>query len=377
MTIKHRMIRIVSGQSAILALQPGLAELARQCGQSGEVDNLAFFLNTPGALLKTPLLACGLGRDGGLQSAVLLYQYRFGPFGLRIFTTADATGRRNVIAAPADREAVSAAAARQLLRQGAHAVHVAFSRSHWSDEHREPADSTPHGRAISQIFHRGSGGPERPCRGRWALCEHEMRVYLPLAATLDGTLAGIGQRTRSNLRYYRKRAEADLGSTFIPEARLTREEFIAFDRRCHYPVGEKNAGWRYDSISRICSPFLSGIKGKDGEWLALVGGRRQSGLAEIDWQMNRDDLPRYSLGTVLRAYLIEHEIALGSKRLYVEGGTPHAIGLSFAAEQVAEFTVLRESTYARLVMRFGPKLAPAPNYLVQMLTQKDLTWHPF
>ena len=370
-------IRIVVGRREILALQSSLAQLAERCGQEGEVDNLDYFLSTPGALLKTPWLVCHWDQSGKLQGAVLLHQYRLGSLGLRVFTTADATGRRNVLATPADREGVSALAAKHLLRQGAHAVHIAFSRSHQSDGRHEPLDSASYGQAVRNVFEKELADAGELRGGSWALSEREYRVYLPLAATYNDTLARIGQRTRSNLRYYRRRAEADLGSVFIARARLTRQEFISFDRRCHYPVGDKNAGWRYDSMSRTTSPFLSGVKGRDGDWLALVGGRRQGGLAEIDWQMNRGDLPTYSLGTVLRAYLIEHEITLGSKRLYVEGGTPQAIGLSFAAEQVAEFTVIRNSVYGRLVMRFGPKLAPARNYLAQMLAQVDLSWHPF
>ncbi|MDQ2834241.1 MAG: hypothetical protein M3Y50_10940 [Acidobacteriota bacterium] len=52
--------------------------------------------------------------------------------------------------------------------------------------------------------------------------------------------------------------------------------------------------------------------------------------------MNRSSVAQYSIGTVSRSYLIEHEIALGMKRLFFEGGTPHTIRHSFVPETAVD-----------------------------------------
>jgi hypothetical protein len=119
---------------------------------------------------------------------------------------------------------------------------------------------------------------------------------------------------------------------------------------------------------------LRGIRDREGRWLSLVGLRRQNRFAEIDWQMNRADLPAHSLATVLRSYLIEHEIAQGSTRLYIEGGTPQPIIRSFAKRRIAELTVRRDSWYVRLLERFASVVFPPKNYVGQTLINPDLHW---
>ena len=169
---------------------------------------------------------------------------------------------------------------------------------------------------------------------RWALRKRSIPGYLPLSTTFDATLAKIGQRTRSNLRYYRRRAEADLGCMFMPRIEVAREEALHFNRQCMYAVPAAVAGWRYDSLQDLKEPVFMGIKDREGRWLSLLGGRRYGDRSEILWQMNRSGHAASSLGTVMRSYYIEHEIARGSRRMYIEGGTPHPIKFSFVPEEV-------------------------------------------
>src|SRR5579859_902804 len=71
---------------------------------------------------------------------------------------------------------------------------------------------------------------------RWAWRERTTPDYLELKETFDETLAKIGTRTRRNMRYYRKRAEVELGCVFLPEVRIGRQEFLDFNRECMYAV---------------------------------------------------------------------------------------------------------------------------------------------
>ena len=368
-------LRLLRGSPAILAVQPMLADLAAQCDQAGEADNLAYFLSTPDALKKTPyLLLIGASRHRP-AGAVLLFEYRFGPLATRVFSTADISGRRSVLARPELRAETAALAARTLIQRGAQVVHVTFSETHsGAGQKRDPPAELSS--AESQIaLELGAGKGLLP--REWTFAHRDVPTYLALHETYDKTLAAIGKRTRTHLRYYRRRSELDLGATFVPEVKLTLEEFLAFNRECMYAVPQELAAWRFRSLSTVAGGALRGVHDGLGRWLSMVGLRRQNGFAEIDWQMNRDALPTYSLSTVMRSYLIEHEVAQGSTRLYFEGGTWQPIVHSFTNERLGELSMRRRSLYSRLLTRFASRVFPSRNYLGQTLSNPEIRWTRF
>ncbi len=368
-------LRVLRGRHAILALQPVLADLAARCDLAGEADNLAYFLSTPEALKKTPYLLLAGDSEHRPASAVLVFEHRLGLLASRVFTTADISGRRSVLAAPEHRAQTAAFAARTLLERSAHMVHITFSETHSGARLAHPeSDSQRTAEAQIALELRPTGGRSRR---EWTFAEREIPLYLPLRETYDQTLARIGKRTRTHLRYYRRRSELDLGATFVPDARLTLKEFLAFNRECMYAVPKELAAWRYCSFAKLSGGVLRGVRDDQGRWLSLVGMRRQNQFAEIDWQMNRNALPTYSLSTVMRSYLIEHEIAEGSTRLYFEGGTWQPIVHSFANERLGELSVRRGSRYARLLARYAHRVFPRRNHLGQTLANRDISWKAF
>jgi len=187
-------------------------------------------------------------------------------------------------------------------------------------------------------------------------------------------LARIGAKTRANLRYYRRRCDRELGAEFVPDADVSRSEFLAFNRDCTYDVSDELATFRYESLRAHQNQSLHGVRSCNGRWLSLIGVRHHNGFVEVDWQMNRADLPNLSLSTVMRSFLIEHEISVGSTRLYIEGGTPHSIARSFLKQRIGELTVVRNSYYVRLLERFAPIIFPPKNYVGQTLTDPELRW---
>jgi len=217
-----------------------------------------------------------------------------------------------------------------------------------------------------------------PARGkgvaRWALRERAVPSYLPLLGTFDATLAKIGQRTRSNLRYYRRRAESRLGCVFVPQAEVSREELLAFNLECTYAKPAEVAGWLYDSLKDLSEPVFMGVRHGDGRWLSLLGGRRYDDRTEILWQMNREGFAEHSLSTVMRAYFIEHEIARGSRRLYIEGGTPQPIKFSFVKEKVIDFVVVRRTPAAKLMWMIAQRFVSSENELLHVLGADGLEW---
>jgi len=363
----------------VLAAQPMLLELARRCGQPGSADNLEYFLSWAAALRKTPYLVL-IAADpsasdeetnmavDGMSGAVLLFEYRLLGWGMGVFRPEDPTGRRCVIAPPDQRASVTAQACRALLARGAQIVYTAFLH-----ETPDPAIVPTLEATLAAFAH----GPDLcPSRDRylWSVRQQETPNYLPLAATFDETLNRMSQKTRYNLRYYRRRAERDLGCSFEPEVRITLEDLLAFNRACSFPVPDDLVEWRHRILPSVGGGFLSGIRDGDGQWLALVCGRRNGEILEVDWQANRVDLPGQSLSVVARSCLIEHAIAQGCTRMYMEGGTDHPIRRSFAEATVTEFTVMRRSLYARLIRRLAPRITPSWNRLAQIVSDPTVNW---
>jgi hypothetical protein len=185
----------------------------------------------------------------------------------------------------------------------------------------------------------------------------------------------MGARTRNHLRYYRKRAQQQLGAEFVPDAKISRADFLALNRISAYAVPDDVAGWRYDSLSGLRSPLLYGLRDRDGRWLSLIGGRHSDGNMEMYWQINRDDMPSQSLSTAMRAFLIEHEVMKGTRRMYVEGGTTHSMSHAFVPEKATDLIVLRQTPLGRVIPALLRRFLPPENMLLKIFADKDLAWN--
>ena len=366
--------RIVTGIDAIVELQPALFELSLRYGQRGTVDHLEYFLSFEDAAKKTPYLvligkgvADAQGSAGVLLGAVLVHEYRALGIGTRIFATDDTSGRRTMVAPPDRRMMFAKAAAEALLLGGARLAVVSFLETSPEKENGEPVRASSHGRP-------------------WLMTTRRrlIRSHLPLASSMEATLATLGQHTRRNLRYYRRKAEAELGCVYFKEVVIGRAEFLAFNRECTYAVTDERAAWRFASVAKVPGMRLHGIKDNQGRWLSILCARSYYDVVEIDWQMNRDGMPNFSLSTVLRSYFMEYEIAQGTQKMFMEGGTPHPMRLSFAMHLVRDLAVANNRWAVPAVQRAAPVLwkllnryLPKSNFLLQMLTGEPLQWRPW
>jgi len=386
----HAECLIVSGMDAILEFQPQLAVLAGKCGQAGSADHLAYFLLDPQGKRKIPHLLFfrntfgtpGVTRKGELGAAVILFEYDW-MIKSRVFGSFDWTGRRNVLAPAGRRAEIAARAARCLLDKGAHVAHVSFCED-YSDsdgpvensvdlEGASTAVTSEHPHYDADLINR-EVTPAMRGAGIWTAIARSVPLYLRIYPTFDATLAGIGKKTRRNLRHYRRRCEAELGSRFVPEAVISLAEFLTLNSLCTFQVSEERARWRYQALQDVPGHFLRGVVDREGQWLCLLGGRRYGSFVEIDWQMNHADRPQYSLSTVMRAYLLEHESSLGSTRLFLEGGTPSSIDRSFLKATAQDLVAKGSSPSHRLVQWLYSCLLPSNNYLRQILLNPQLDW---
>ena len=369
-TISAATIHTVRGCGSILRLQRVLADLSMKCGQPGVMDDVGYFLSKPGTLRrvphlllfsKAPVLDLERVTADDLLGAVLLYRYMVLGCGIGMFSTNDRSGRGTLVAPAALRSTLAEMATRSLMDRGVFAVLISF-RDGDTGNPKEGSDK-------SQPF---GGSTVNDKTARWVWRQREMADYLPLEETFDGTLAKIGTRTRRNMRYYRKRAEAELGCVFLPEVQISKREFLDFNRECMYAVPAKVASWRYQSLENLETPLFMGIKDRGGRWLSLLGGRRHHDGTEILWQMNRSGLSAYSLSIVMRSYFMEHEIARGMTKLYMEGGTAHPMRFSFVNDKVTDLVVVRRSRLGLVVPTLAHLFIKPDNDLALMLLDKSL-----
>jgi hypothetical protein len=364
-TTSAATLHTVCGCDSILRLQRVLADLSVKCGQPGVMDDVGYFLSKPGTLRrvphlllfsKAPVLDLEKVTADDVLGAVLLYRYMVLGCGIGMFSTNDRSGRGTLVGPAALRSTLAEMATRSLMERGAFAVLISFRDGDTGSDKTQPFG--------------GSTANDKTARWMWR--RREMPDYLPLEDTFDGTLAKIGTRTRRNMRYYRKRAEAELGCVFLPEIQINKREFLDFNRECMYAVPGKVASWRYQSLEDLETPLFMGIKDKGGRWLSLLGGRRHHDGTEILWQMNRSGLSPYSLSIVMRSYFMEHEIAHGMTKLYMEGGTAHPMRFSFVNDRVTDLVVVRRSRLGLVVPTLANLLIKPDNDLALMLLDKSL-----
>lgn len=348
-------MHVVCGRQGVLALQPLLQNLSRQTGQVGAMDWLYHFINSPDSLEKTPYLVLA-GDDRSLIGALLLYEYRFAGVGTRVFATDDILGTRTIVAPDHLRIAIAEAAVRHLMRDGAVMALASIDTS------IAPPAQEKHPDAPYSTAFRTRTAPR----------------YLELQSTIEATLARMGDDTRRNFRRYRRRAETELGAEFLPHVTITRQEYFDLNRASTNPAPGDVACWRHELFEQSRTDdrvLLCGLRGRDGQWLSLVGGRRNGTTTEIDRQLNRAGLPHSSLCTAMRAFLLEHEIARGTKRLVFEGGTPHPMRFAFTPGQTVDLLAIRRhSARAWLLRHFADRIFPQKNFLRAAL--KDFSSDP-
>jgi hypothetical protein len=131
---------------------------------------------------------------------------------------------------------------------------------------------------------------------------------------------------------------------------------------------------RYRTTKSMDGFFCVGLRGPSGQWISLLGGRRHHRVTEVDWQMNRGGLAKHSVGTVIRSYLIEHEISVGMQKLFFEGSTPHSMRHSFLSEEAMDIVVMNRSLPVFLLRSMARWLRPEKNFLLQTLMSPAVKW---
>lgn len=149
--------------------------------------------------------------------------------------------------------------------------------------------------------------------------QQEHRDLLPLGASADAFLGGLGRRTRRNVRQSARNA-AMFGLDFTFEERGAPLEIDAeiaglAARNRPFPVAVGNVAIFEQMLSHRPSTFESRVMDADGRLLSLCRGFTQGRTAYLVYQMNDPAIPGFSLAAFHDFKLIEKLIALGATEL--------------------------------------------------------------
>lgn len=336
-------VRIVRGREKVLELGRSLDELCVQCEQPGALDHLDYHFSLPGFSRKRPTMVVVETITGaGVRpvAAVLTYEYQVVGVGTGVYAADFKGGARAVVAPRSLRPRAVFAAADALLKQRGLLIQLSYVG--------EDSPSRLAGLAQTSL--------------RWASRVRNSAGYIPMEQDLEGTLSKLGKRTRRNLRYYRKLAEAELGAFLVVSPAISPQEFLDFNRATDYAVPDEQARARFAKLQQNPAPLFLGLRSAQGEWLSLIGGYFKGPDAMVEWQLNRSDLAPYSLCTTMRAHLLEYVVGRHCRRAYFIGGTTHSMMNSMTHERIVDVVVSRPGVPEWLVNRIAAADPDLPQY---------------
>ena len=371
-------VRMAVGASDVLEYQQLLQELAHRFGQPATMHGVEHFLRGAGRgmtpyllfVLADPHAPIPLTADN-ILGAALLHEFCLLGIGSGVFVTEGKDGLRSIIAPAQSRAFIAATIAAALLDHKGQLIVASYIQA-------------THSAAVEPPPLAAVEPPALPWRSfHWAAATRPALGYLPLRETLDLTLQTLNKKTRFNFRYYRRLLEAETQLEFVPDAGalLSLSELQGLNRRALGPVSDQIIVQRHETFARRPGAYLCGLRTQAGEWLSLIGGWRQQATTVLQWQLNLTGYERFSLVTVARSFWMEHEIALGSKVLRIDGGTTHAMNHSFIPEDAVDLMLHRRSLRALAMVKWvapflaGRKLAVTKNnFLAKTLSQPNLNW---
>ncbi len=330
--------RLFIGQRRAAAAAPVVEALRQSLGLASDMTtHVPWFVARTAAWRNSPIIAV-LEEDDQPVAAVLFYdRQQFGiPTG--VIKGGNRSGDGLVVAAPGQRmAALQAAIAAVLALPWVHMVLVSM-RGEALLEATAPAMPP-----FDCVWH-----------------SREVSTHLSLAGGFEGFLSRLRPRSRRNYRYFRRRAENELGLAFVPSLRP--DDAMQAVAELHgvamHPVPRARARRLEAAIRDTPGHFAMGVRDAAGRWLSYLSGWRQSEGTFVEWQLNRHDMRAASLSTVMRTYLLEHEAAGGVTQVVFVGGTSAALGRYCAPERCFDLLATPAGVRGRLTKRFMTRLHP-------------------
>jgi hypothetical protein len=297
----ERTTDLIIGERKIRTFHAAVRELRLRCGQEDDFITDPEYFIAANTLKERRVVAVLIRRNHELEACVLFYEYcRFG-IGLGLLRGGDPVGESLVAGPKAFRVQYVHLATQALLRHWRiHGVSLTVRAS--IDECVEVM------------------GPKTKYR---MFSGRDIQHKLPLESTYRAMLAGMGLRTRRSLAAKRQQLEKSTDVAFLPllEPDQALEAMLALRPKSLPNRITKFFRARYRILRKNPEFFSMGLRFPDGTWLSILSGWRRNRVTYVDLQLNDMHLKKESLSAVMRAFMLEHEIACGQELINFVGGT--------------------------------------------------------
>jgi len=302
----ERTTEVLIEKRKLRSAVPLIHELRLRCGQQDDLTTDLQYFMASNALSDRRVVAVLIRRKQQLEACVLFVEHcRFG-LGLGLFRGGDGSGEGLVVGPRRFHLQYVHLATQSLLRDWrVHGISLAVNSSL---------------EQCLQVL-----GPQSKYR---MFSERSMGRTLRLESTYQAMLGAMGPRTRRSLAAKRRQLEARAQVLFLPslEPGQALEAMLRLRRRSR-PL--RSAGFhraRYTLLRDRGEFFCMGMRLPDGAWLSILSGWRQDRVTHIDLQMNDLHYKKESLSAVMRAYMLEHEIASRQQFINFVGGSSLLLG---------------------------------------------------
>ena len=295
-----RTTQLIIGERKLRAYFPSIRQLRLRCGQQDDRTTDPQYFITANTLKERRVAAVLIHLHHELEACVLLYELRRHQIGLGILRLGDYVGESLIISPEEFRARYVLLAAQALLRHRTfHGLSLTMKAS--------LADCI-------QLM-----GPQNKYR---MLSERSTAHLLPLEKTYEAMLDGMGPRTRRSLAGKRRQLEMSKDIVFSPLLAPAQALEVMFALQ---PRSLPNRATRfYQARCRLLleNPefFSMGIRLPDGTWLSILSGWRRNRVTFVDLQMNDMNFKKESISAVMRAFMLEHEIACRQELINFVGG---------------------------------------------------------
>ena len=284
-----RDLQLVIGNRELHSCLAEIRDLRRRCGQEDDLTTEPEYFIAANTLENRRCAAALIRQAGQLQACVLFFEHTRLGVGLGLFRGGDYMGESLVAAPRALRvHYVHLAAEALLKRWRIHGVSLSV---------KAPLD------ACIQVM-----GPASDLR---RFCGSEVQHKLLLESTYEGMLGRLGPRTRRSLAGKRQQLEKSANVRFIPvlDPDQALEVMWALDAKSIRRPRKQVLSCTVSLVTRKLRFFSMGLRMPDGPWLSILTGWRRNGVTYVDLQMNDMSYKRESISAVMRAFMLEHEIA--------------------------------------------------------------------
>ena len=293
--------QLLTGKRALRSCLSEVRQLRRRCGQEDDCTTDPEYFMAANALGNRRCALVLIRSEQRLEACVLFYEHcRFG-LGLGLFRGGDYVGE-SLVAGPAP------------LR--VHYVHLATQAllQQWRI----------HGVSLS------IKAPVEQCIAVMGPAAHHRRFFgtevmhrLPLPATYEAMLAGLGPGTRRSLARKRKKLEQDTSVQFFAALDPPRCLEVMRALRAHSLPARRETFFveRQRLIHAEPDFFSMGLRLPNGQWLSVLSGWRRGGVTYVDLQMNHAGYKKECISAVMRAFMLQHEIERKQHSINFVGGS--------------------------------------------------------